>query len=308
MHKNNISKSILSISSPGTHLVPGNDRLAASLTRHCNTYASGLKKRRPESFGYWASLPLPSIDLALAEIPLAVAEGADGFALQTNHHGRYLGDALFDPVFAELSRRHATVFIHPTSPCIACVDEGQGIHPTRAAPLAANFPNPMLEFFFDTARAVANLFLSGAVQRFPGITYVIPHAGGCLPPVLSRFTGFSTLVPGPWAGVGEEDARRVFEQRFYFDLAGFVFPAGEGAEAMAASGQLVGLVRGMGVSASRLLYGSDFPFTKADGVELLAGLMDRGVKGMFTEEEIEQIYRGNAERLLQKGHEASLEE
>ena len=43
---------------------------------------------------------------------------------------------------------------------------------------------------------------------------------------------------------------------------------------------------------------SDFPFTKADGVEYLLEHMDNGVNAMFTEEEIKDIYRGNAERLL----------
>ena len=34
----NVTKSILSISSPGTHLVSGNNALARDLTRHCNSY------------------------------------------------------------------------------------------------------------------------------------------------------------------------------------------------------------------------------------------------------------------------------
>lgn len=301
MHKVNISKSILSISSPGTHLVAGNAQLASTLTRYCNSYAASLKKNYPARFGFWASLPLPDIQASLTEIPLAIADHCDGFALETNHHGHYLGDPIFEPVFAELDRRGAVVFVHPTTPCIACVTGTESTAtPMKAAPLHAKIPNPMLEFFFDTARCVTNLFLSGTVARYPRITYVIPHAGGALPPVLSRFTGFSTLVPGPWTGISEVQARKAFQKQFYFDLAGFVFPArqeGEGRESVG-DGQLVGLVKGVGVGSDRLLYGSDFPFTKAGGVEWLVGIMDEGVKQMFTEEEVRMIYRGNAERLL----------
>ncbi|KAF1353875.1 hypothetical protein BDV97DRAFT_290806 [Delphinella strobiligena] len=291
MSRVGITKAILSISSPGTHLVPGNSKLASTVTRYCNIYAASLKKKRPSQFGYFASLPLPDVDLTLAEIPIAIAEGCDGFALETNHHGHYLGDPLFDPVFEELNKRRCTVFIHPTTPCIA---RSEGKAPISATPLAASYPNPLLEFLFDTARCVTKLFLSGTVRRFPDITYILPHCGGAVPPILSRFTGFSSLVPGPWNGVSEADTRQAFNEQFYFDTAGFAFADGD----MLGSGQLVGLVNGAGVSTSRLLYGSDYPFTNAGGVEKLAAVMDEGAKAMFTEEEIEALYHGNAEKLF----------
>src|SRR5437763_6765488 len=41
----NISKSILSISSPGTHLVYGDDELGRRVTRECNLHAADMKKR-----------------------------------------------------------------------------------------------------------------------------------------------------------------------------------------------------------------------------------------------------------------------
>jgi predicted TIM-barrel fold metal-dependent hydrolase len=48
------------------------------------------------------------------------------------------------------------------------------------------------------------------------------------------------------------------------------------------------------------LYGSDFPYTRAPGVEMLAEQMDNGVKGLFNEDEIEDIYHRNAERLFNR--------
>lgn len=44
--------------------------------------------------------------------------------------------------------------------------------------------------------------------------------------------------------------------------------------------------------------GSDYPFTRAEGVGFLLGKMNEGVKGMFTEAEMEDLYHKNAERLL----------
>lgn len=291
----NISKSILSISTPGTHLIPGDSQLAAKVTRECNSYAADLKKRHPDKFGFWASLPLPDVDLCLKEMETAANEDCDGYCLLTNGHGHYLGDPSLDPVFEELNRRKATIFIHPTTPCIKCDPElaarnnasTDPAKPTKAAPFAGKYPNPMLEFFFDTARIVTNLFMGGTFKRTPNVTYIIPHVGGGMPPILSRFTGFSTLVPGPWENVKEEDALEAFKTQCYFDLAGFPFP-----------GQIVGLVKGVGVPHSRLLYGSDYPFTKSDGVQYLSDIMETGVKKMFSEQEIEDIFHKNAERML----------
>ena len=45
MDKTGIAKSILSISTPGTHLVYNDKALAAKVTRDCNSYAADLKKR-----------------------------------------------------------------------------------------------------------------------------------------------------------------------------------------------------------------------------------------------------------------------
>ena len=51
MDKLNIKKSILSISTPGTHLVYGDSKLAAKVTRESNQYAADLKQRLPDRFG-----------------------------------------------------------------------------------------------------------------------------------------------------------------------------------------------------------------------------------------------------------------
>lgn len=295
MDRHNIARSIISVSSPGTHLVSGDRELAARVTRDCNAYAAELKARRPDRFGYWASLPAPEVDLCLREIARAADEGCDGFTMLTNAHGHYLGDPVFDPVFDELNRRKATLFIHPTTPCIKCepalaeATNGSVDKPTRATPFAGKFPNPMLEFLFDTARVVSNLFLSGTVKRCPDLKVILPHLAGASPPLLSRWTGYSTFVPSAWEPYYEDAAREALNRQFWFDLAGFPFP-----------GQIVGLLKGAGVDHSRLMVGSDFPFTRAEGVDILLKMMDERMKEMFNEEEVKDMYHRNAERLLGK--------
>ncbi|KIW52744.1 hypothetical protein PV05_08367 [Exophiala xenobiotica] len=70
----NITKSYLSISSPGVHLVPGNDELARKVCRECNLAGADAKTRFPDRFGFWASLPLPDVQGSLEELAYAFDE------------------------------------------------------------------------------------------------------------------------------------------------------------------------------------------------------------------------------------------
>lgn len=284
----NISKSILSISSPGTSLTPGDHDSARILTRRCNDYAAEICSLNP-CLGFWASLPMLVEDDTREEIAHALDTlKADGVTLQTNYHGTYLGDSSLDPVFDELNRRHAKVFIHPTSPCTKTC-HGHG--PTRAVALT-EYPNPMFEFLFDSTRAVVNLFLSGTIARCPNITFIIPHAGGTITSVIERFTIFSSVLGGS-SILSSQDVRDAFAKQFYFDLAGLPFP-----------GQIPALLEYAG--KDRLLYGSDFPFTPRPAVNMLGSKMADGMGKIWTKEEIEEVLVGNARRLLNSKHGSKL--
>ncbi len=80
----------------------------------------------------------------------------------------YPGDDRYEPLYRELNRRRATVFVHPTSP--PCAEA-----------TALGRPRPMLEFIFDTTRAVSALVFTGTLVRYPDIEWVFTHGGGALP-------------------------------------------------------------------------------------------------------------------------------
>jgi len=276
----NISKSILSITSPGTHLVSGDDELGRQVTRECNLHAADMKKRKPDRFGFFASTPLPDVQGALAEIKYAFDElDADGVMLKTNHHGTYLGHKDFDPLFEELNRRKAVIFIHPTTPCMA---NGQ-----PAIPLP-NYPRPMFEFFFETARCAINLFMSGTVDRHPNITYILSHCGGALPPMIRRFTSAAPIL-GLGDSVSMDSVKERFSKQFYFDTAGWAFPE-----------QIKGLLEY--TTVDRILYGSDFPFTNLKFVTALSEDHDKYLPEVFSKkQDQEALCYKNATRLLEHG-------
>lgn len=229
MDRLGIATSLLSISSPGVHLA--DEAAARDLAREVNEAGRRAVVDHPGRFGLFASLPLPDVDAAMAEIAYCCDRlDVAGFTLLTNIGGTYLGDSAFQPVFRELDRRGARLFIHPTSP--ACWEH-----------TSLGRPRPMLEFFFDTTRAVVDLVLNGTVAKHPGIEFLIPHAGATLPMVADRVSVFSRLLAVDPAVDVLRDLGRL-----HFDLAGFPVPR-----------QLDALLTL--TTLDHLHYGSDYPFT-----------------------------------------------
>ncbi len=262
-----VATALLSVSSPGVHF--GDDAAACALARQINEEGAAIVASHPGRFGLLASLPLPDVEGARSELAYALDHlHADGIALLTNYQGQYLGDPAFESVMADLDRHHAIAVLHPTSPaCWEAVSFGR--------------PRPMLEFPMDTTRAVANLALTGTLDRYPNIRFVIPHAGGALPVLADRIHGFSAVM----AAGTEQPFVDVLAalRRLYYDLAGTPLPRALPA--------LLNLV-----DSDRLLYGSDFPFTNGALVELLATML--ATTEILNDRQKQAMLYGNALRLF----------
>ncbi|KAJ5758093.1 uncharacterized protein N7511_006787 [Penicillium nucicola] len=282
MKKLNIKQSILSISSPGTHLTPGNNEEGRSVTRRANMDMSKTCADHPDKFRFFASLPLPDIEGSLAEIDYALDHlGAAGFVILTNSHGIYPGDPRLDAVFDKMSERKTIAFLHPT----ACLIQHPGDGSFDKLNPVPGFSTPMMEFLFDSSRALMNLLTSGTVERCPGITFLACHCGGTLPPILERVAEFSPMILGLGNATSAEKMKNLLQTRFYFDVAGVPFPD-----------QIHGLLRM--VDSSRLLYGSDYPYSPAARAESLAKRVDEGLDRDFGPEVKRDILLENAERLI----------
>lgn len=237
------SYALLSISSPPVHLGDGVE--AVETARGCNEYGAELKKKYPDTFGVMAILPLPEVEKSVEEVKYChEILKVNGFALQTNACGIYIGDPILDPVMEELNRIGAVVSIHPTMP--GAVPEG--IH--------KGIPYPFMEFFFDTTRTVANMIANGIVKRYPNIKFIIPHAGAFMPILSDRLAALPGMIPSM-------EGINVMENvaSFYYDLAGLSMP------------KQYEVLRKV-VDDSRLLYGSDTPFTPTPLCQKMAADMD----------------------------------
>lgn len=168
MDRLGIEVGIGSISDPG--LIPLNEQDRKGTARKINEFQADLISKYPNRFGGFALLPLPNIANAIEELKYALDDlKLDGVGLLSNYNEHFLGDPIFEELMNELNKREAIVFIHPS-----------------AAP--KNMPRPqfltvdfMAEFTFNTTRAAANLVLSGTMERYPNIKFILAHAGGTLP-------------------------------------------------------------------------------------------------------------------------------
>lgn len=285
MQELNITKSILSITSPGTHLTPADDQQAANMTRQTNEELSAICATHPEQFAFFASLPPPAIRDSISEIDYALDKlGAVGFAVISNANGVYLGDDALDPVFEKLNSRKAILFIHPTT-CNLLMPGGQ----SQSVKPLTQYPRPMMEFMFDETRAISNLLLSGTVARYPDIRFIMSHCGCVLPPIIDRIGSFATLIEGENRS---EEFRDLLRERFFFDLAGFPFPD-----------QIHGLLRMLGEGGEqRLVYGSDYPFSPSAAVLDASNQMNIGCAELFDRIQQYAVYSGNARKLLDSGN------
>ena len=241
------------------------------VARACNVYAAELVRRHGDRFGFFAVLPLPDVDGALAEVAYALdVLGANGVGLFTNYAGAYLGDPSLAPLYAELDRRKAVAFVHPIlNDC--CAGLVPDVDPT------------VIEYGADTTRAIASLVFSGTASRFPDIGFLFSHGGGTLPFLLARFEHLARL---PHLAAALPNGIRPILQRLYYDTA-----------QVAHRGALAAL-RAF-VPASQLLFGSDFPYRSigehVDGLEIAD----------FTVAELTAIASGNALHLLRRSSHAA---
>ncbi len=176
MDKYRVKTQMLSMSSPGINFVDGSKR--TQMARRLNDFHAKIVKDHSPRFGLLAILPLPDIDASLAEIAYAFDElDADGFGLLSNYNGTYLSDPKLDPVLAELNRRKAVVFVHPTTP-------------PGWNDFTVGLPAPIMEYLFDSSRWAESMVQNGTKAKYPDATMIVAHSGGTLPLSQQRLVKF----------------------------------------------------------------------------------------------------------------------
>jgi aminocarboxymuconate-semialdehyde decarboxylase len=242
MDRGGVDLQILSVAAVPSHAE--NETTAVALARYANDLYADVVKERPTRFAAFASLPLPHIDASLAELERAIdGLGMVGATVTMTILGRSLADPHFDPIYAELDRRGAVLFIHPSgNACGSPLLERDNL----AFPLGAPFE--------DTIAAI-HLMQAEFPRRFPRIKAILPHLGGTLPFLIQRLDHMAArFMPGK--GVPSEVARK-----FWYDTVN-AYPA-----ALQCACEAFG--------TDRLLFGTDYPFWAGDAHQLAVDYLQR---------------------------------
>ncbi|OQD98988.1 hypothetical protein PENVUL_c067G01443 [Penicillium vulpinum] len=271
---------ILSLTAPGTSILSDSPVKSASLAREINLYGSQLHQEYPSRFGFFASLP----HLTPETIPSAIEEltyaldilQADGITLFTRYNGTgYLGHSAFAPLWEELNRRKAVVFIHPTNTASETQKKPELVN--------AKIPQPIIDYPHETCRTAVDLITSGTISKNPDVRIILSHGGGTLPFVATRA---ANLLYD--AGLTEITPETFLEQArgFYLDLA-----------LCGNHGNLELLVGKNGFAKTgHVLYGSDFPYAPVETINKYVGMMEEFFA--HTRQREKEISRGAAEELF----------
>jgi predicted TIM-barrel fold metal-dependent hydrolase len=256
-----VERQILSMSAATPYFA---DRTAAVRgAQFINDEHATLCRNHPERFSFFAALPMPHVDAALTEIPRAFDDlHAAGVTFTTSINGRPLTDPAFEPVFAELNRRAAVVFLHPAGfGCESHLIEDSGLSWPVGAPV-------------EDAICAMQLLQAEFPRRFPRLKIIVPHLGGFLPFIRYRLDKARRMPGG--------DPASVQLRKLWYDTAN-----GE-PDALAHAVNVYG--------ADRILFGSDYPYWTGDAyLHAVHYLEQIGL----SEYDIAAIRNGNARRLFE---------
>jgi predicted TIM-barrel fold metal-dependent hydrolase len=268
MEENGIEVALTSLAQPGVGFAT--DKTAEALARRCNDYAAELIARWPARFGAFATIPMRSMDGACREVAYALDTlDFDGVSLFASYGQKFLGDGEFDPLLQMLHERGTAVFVHP------------GLHPSSQG-LALPWPAFMMEYLFDTTRAVVNLIFSGAIARFSDIRFILPHAGGLVPYFAWRLA-ISPMIDVRLPQLSRDEVFSGLAQ-FWYDNA-----LSPGEQTFAALDHVA--------RPERIVFGSDFPFANA---RVIAEAVKTYESGFLSEVRRAAIDRANALALFPK--------
>jgi len=257
----------LQVLSPGGPQPYFASREAATATAQlANDLYHDLVARHPDRFGAFGMVPLPHVDAAIKEAGRALDDlGVAGIAIGTSILGTSIADPALDPFYAELDRRGAVLYVHPS---------GVGAESPLISPHSLTW---VVGAPLEDTIAAAHLIFAGVTARFPNMKVLVSHIGGALPVLLGRLDFLYTdempaMDPPP----------SVLARRMWFDSV--------------AHGDLLAIETAFrAYGADKLVMGSDFPYQLDAAYTDAVGFLSRSGIGA---DAARAILGGNAEGLL----------
>ena len=264
MNNADIDRQFVSLTIPGVDMAT--PEISLQLSKIVNNELASLT-RDNERFIALASLPMLSPEDAVEELERAVnVLGLKAVGLFTTVKGKPIDLYEFWPIYEEASRMQIPLFVHP------CAPSHNEIYEDFRLLSVLGFP-------FETTHMATRIVLSGLLEKFPDLIFVLSHLGGTLPYLVGRIDDGNRIYRKYQDNIRKEPSE--YFKKMYLDTAAFYEPALECAYA---------LWRG-----EKMLLGSDYPYGWVGELKRCSEVVENlNIK----DEEKRKILYKNAERLL----------
>ena len=264
LQKAGVDMQVLTMTTPGTHVET--PERAAELARIVNDSFAKITAEWGNLFAALGTLPLNDPDASVKEMVRAYSEhGFKGFQVFSNVNGVELIDRRFWPLYEKASELNLIFEIHPT-------------FPVGVEAMSEYMLMPILGFTFDTTLTAAKLVFSGVAERFPGIKWILNHAGGTIPYLIERMDRGYHAYKECRKNISKPPSE--YLKNFYYDAVNF------DPKALQLAVDFAG--------PDHVLAGSDYPHQ----IGSLAKMLETIEKLDISTEDKEKILGGNAKRLL----------
>ncbi len=264
LNKAGVQKQVLTLTTPGTHVET--PERAAELARVVNDNFAKITTEHKDHFAALGTLPLNDPDASVEELVRAhEAFGFRGFQVFSNVNGTELIDQQFWPLYEKASELKLILDIHPT-------------FPVGVEAMSEYWLMPLLGFTFDTTLTAAKLVFSGVAERFPGIKWILNHAGGAIPYLAERLDRGYEVFKECRENISKPPSECL--KAFYYDSVNF------DPKALRLAVEFAG--------PEHVLAGSDYPHQ----IGSLEKMVQTIEKLDISAGDKEKILGGNAQRLL----------
>lgn len=202
MDRAGVDMQVLSLTVPGVH---GEEpKRGVELARTTNDALADVCRDHPDRFRAFATLPTQAPEEAARELERAVNDlGLVGAMLFSNLNGVPLDDERFYPLYEAADGLGAALLVHPIAP--PSID-----NLTDDLRLVA-----VLGFPIEMTIASTRLILTGTLDRFPNLTFIMSQLAGALPMLAERVERGTEIYPELMGRLAQPLDH--YLRRFYYD-------------------------------------------------------------------------------------------
>jgi aminocarboxymuconate-semialdehyde decarboxylase len=176
---------------------------AKAMIRYLNEQIAAMIAQAPERFIGLGAVPLQDIDSSIRELEYDLNTlQFSGVEIASHVNGISIGDARFEPFFAEAERLGAAIFVH-------------ALRPAGQDRIVGPFPEQAVCFPGDIALACASMITGGIAMRHPKLRIAFSHGGGGMAILLPRLVHAWKMFPKAKEALAESP--EVAARRFYYD-------------------------------------------------------------------------------------------